>query len=310
MMLTTNVIIPCFNPDEEILDTIQSLDDQKLSSGCSLTVTLVNDASIDLTYLNRMKTEYPHVEVIDLKDNKGRSGACHYGATKSDADVLVFLDSDCVLNTNNSLDLHLKKIHSGSEVSIGKIDVIPDQNDFWGKYFKSVSQRRDLKGLEKKYRELTSAYLAIKRETYIRVGGFDEAFKVYGFEDRDLLIRLVSSGAKMEFDPNIVAYHGASLSLGSICGKMKTAGRSSSGVFSKKHPKEYRDMSYSKIDVCIRPILRFPMQLFFVLFNQTLSSGEALIQSEIIPYRIKVFVVLFFSSLYFSKGTILRYRSV
>lgn len=49
--------------------------------------------------------------------------------------------------------------------------------------------------------------VAVRRNTLVRCGGFDEKFVGWGLEDCEFAYRLVSAGAKLVFNPAIGAYH-------------------------------------------------------------------------------------------------------
>lgn len=49
--------------------------------------------------------------------------------------------------------------------------------------------------------------ISMDRERFIALGGFDERFKLYGWEDIDLGLRFVKSGGRVVFDPGAAAVH-------------------------------------------------------------------------------------------------------
>jgi GT2 family glycosyltransferase len=60
------------------------------------------------------------------------------------------------------------------------------------------------------------AFLMIRRETWRRLGGFDESFRPLWFEDVDFLKRARDSGLSTWYDPSVVAKHKGGHSVRSI----------------------------------------------------------------------------------------------
>lgn len=86
------VIIPCFNCDEYIEETIDSLDKQSYKK---IKVLCIDDGSTDgtLNKLNKLKEKYSFLEVIH-QENKGVSSARNLGISLCESKYLTFLDSD------------------------------------------------------------------------------------------------------------------------------------------------------------------------------------------------------------------------
>jgi GT2 family glycosyltransferase len=151
---------------------------------------------------------------------------------------------------------------------------------------------------------MTSANLAVRREVFEKIGGFDERYKKYAFEDRDFITRLVKAQAKMCLACDAVVWHEADIALESLARKMEMAGRCTSGIFLKDHPEEYARMGYSKLDVRYRPmLLATPAALSELGVSLGKWLGELVIQSSIMPYFLKAFCVKAVASLVFLRGT-------
>jgi len=305
-MKKIDLIIPCYNPGKELINVLESASNQVVNNNWKISIILVNDASSDIKYIERVRENYPAVSIINLEKNTGRSGACDYGAKYSNAEILVFIDADCVFKNKYMIEDHRYNICNGNNVNFGKVDVKNRGNIFWDKYFKLISKKRDVQATSKNFMELTSANMGISKESYINVYGFDSDYKHYGFEDRDLIYKLIISEKNIHYSPSNVVYHKSDLSLVSICKKMMTAGQYTSGVFFNKHPLAYEKMSYSKIDVCLNSLLKLPINILWLLFNRSVGVMDSLLSVPYVPFHIKRYIVLAFSTLYFSKGTLRR----
>lgn len=60
------------------------------------------------------------------------------------------------------------------------------------------------------------AFLMIRRDVWVQLGGFDERFHPVWFEDVDLLARLRKSGFTVWFEPKVIATHRGGHSVGQL----------------------------------------------------------------------------------------------
>ena len=81
------VVIPAFNEEKEIVQTIRSI---KQLDGISH-IMVVNDGSTDQT---SVLAKAEGVEVLDLYPNRGKGGAMNAAIPHIEGDIIVFLDAD------------------------------------------------------------------------------------------------------------------------------------------------------------------------------------------------------------------------
>ena len=192
------------------------------------------------------------VEVIALAGAAGRSAARNIGARATDGDVLLFLDADCRPVDSEYLAILLSAFEDPEVVAAGG-PLLGAGTSFWRRYQADADARRGSASIMSGT-TLTSANLAIRREAFNRLGGFDEDYVGYGFEDRDLLLRLAASGTVLR-RPGAAVIHEDRLDLGAVAGKMCEAGTRTSARFANAHPAEYRRLGYAAIDARAHPWL-------------------------------------------------------
>lgn len=61
---------------------------------------------------------------------------------------------------------------------------------------------------------LTAALLLVRRETYVKLGGFDEKLFPVSYNDTDLCLKMLSSGYRSIYNPRVTAIHEESVSRG------------------------------------------------------------------------------------------------
>ena len=109
-----DVIIPCYNAKDTLSDTLSSIKVQNNTK--NIKVYLVNDCS-DYDYKEFIDqfSNYFHIEEIKIDNNVGPGEARNIGIRNSNNPYIVFIDSDDVLYSSDSLETLYKEITKGNE---------------------------------------------------------------------------------------------------------------------------------------------------------------------------------------------------
>ncbi len=91
---------------------------------------------------------------------------------------------------------------------------------------------------------------AVPREALAAVGGFDEAFSAYGFEDMDLGFRLEDWGVRFQVLTQPVPRHIHHHTLDEYLAKKRMCGRHSLREVGRRHPSRLREM---RLDLVLDP---------------------------------------------------------
>lgn len=145
-------------------------------------------------------------EYISLKTNKtlfNISKARNYGVEHSDADFIIFEDVDLFSHTDfyKKLDEQIKTILINKNFPFMVVPVSYLNKNFseYAQFPCSISTYNDLTS-EIYYSEHsdkiqfhtpTNSYLIIERERIIEIGGYDENYEGWGFEDSDFAFKLL-----------------------------------------------------------------------------------------------------------------------
>lgn len=300
-MLDVDIVIPCFECRIPVTE-LRSLLPNIWSLGVRCRAILVDDGS---TAPNAIPDSVATDAILVLRHttNRGRAAACNTGALACSADLIWFLDSDCVPGTASALRAHLEVI-GDSDASVGPIRSLG--SGFWARYQNRVADDRGevlRHGVD--VNACTSANLLIRRTTFLATGGFDERYSKYGFEDRDLFLRLVKNGAKFGFSEHAVVFHEADLDLTSICRKMLTAGRYSSGVFRGAYPAAYRCTKYGKLDVREHSYMySAAVKVIWSALRRMLNIARPSLEVHVIPFAMRMIIARGFSAVAFAYGTL------
>jgi glycosyltransferase involved in cell wall biosynthesis len=264
-------------------------------------ITVVDDGSLDSSVLLIQKMYGDRIKLIEHEKNYGRSTARNNGANKSEADYIIFIDSDCIPAKPNFINAYAEEIKNNYDLLFGLVDVKGEK--FWDK-LQRLSFEDRLKnfnnGQEWVY---TTQNVCIKKSLFIESGGFSQIFDKNGFEDRDLFIRLIDNGAKCCFVEKAKVWHQDEITLKSVSTKLLGSGRYSSFIFNSIHPSAYRSMLYSKIDCQIKPWLAIIDFFTWPIIKIILTKKNSWLEFNIIPFKVRAFMARAIYSLCYLHGT-------
>ncbi|PID27218.1 MAG: hypothetical protein CR982_06380 [Candidatus Cloacimonadota bacterium] len=178
-----SIIIPTFNREKDLKNTIDSI----FSCMKPYEIIVVND------FPKRSLKPLNNTIIINNKSNLGAAGSRNIGAKKASGDILLFLDDDIIVR-KNFVEKLKKALIKKSSVVISSLIYKGDKNFGLNNYLNSRGAARFKEFMSIKSNYLTTAFLAIYREDFEKVGGFSEKFKGYGWEDTEFGLKLESRG--------------------------------------------------------------------------------------------------------------------
>ena len=210
-----SVIIPTYARPEELAGCLESLARQSLPRA-RFEVVVVDDGSPDP--LDAAIT--PFVDRMDLRllwqSHAGPGAARNTGAAAARGRYLAFTDDDCRPATGwlESMDRHFQ---STPDRLIGGRTI----NGLEDNTFSTTSQVI-IDSVYAFYNPtpdtatfFASNNLAVTRERFLELGGFDPAFRIAS-EDRKLCDRWRHVGGQLRYAPDAVVSHSHALTLGSL----------------------------------------------------------------------------------------------
>ena len=134
----------------------------------------------------------------------------------------------------------------------------------------SVRRRRDLSPAH-----IITRNFSVLRSEFEAVGGFDEGFTGYGWEDIELAMRLRARGVTLEYDPEALAYHYHVETLDGIRRKLRQAG-AGAVYFWRKYGRPPQLGWFLEISPVVLPIkwLVFRTRLAMPFFRWLLPHAE------------------------------------
>ena len=195
-----SVIVPVYNDERYLGGCLKSIFE---SDYPNFEVIVVNDASTDRS-LDIAKSF--SCRIVDLKINKGVGNARNKGAEAAKGEILVFFDSDVVIE--KATLSNFAKAHQNSDIKICQCRISPHSLSprFVPELLSASSKHyTDQIGSESTY--IQSYAFSIDKSAFFEVGGFSPNFKSSGGEEFEIGPIIMQHGFKMFFDQSFHIQH-------------------------------------------------------------------------------------------------------
>lgn len=210
--LRISVVVPAWNEEVGILDTINSLLNSTFKN---LEVIIVNDGSTDKTHEKvtnfLVSPEYfgrnNEIQVkYFYKENGGKGSALNYGIKRSSGDVIVTVDADTIFKEDALYQVAKYFINSDLDAGVGNVKIANSKNILGivqqieyivGFYFKRAHS------IMKSEYIIGGAFGIFRKDVFEKYGYFDTNIKT---EDIELSTRLQSYGCKIFYVEDAIAY--------------------------------------------------------------------------------------------------------
>ena len=173
---------------------------EQTAGGDAYEVVLVNDGSTDDTpaVIGRAQTRATCPFTVINQVNSGLAKGRNAGIAASRGERIIFIDDD-VLPIPSFVEEHLRShdrfplaIVRGGAINVESFDKLPvplwSIRNYSGNFFWTTN-------------------VSVPLATIRAIGGFNESFSEYGWEDIDVGLRLRFGGVKAVFNPKALVYH-------------------------------------------------------------------------------------------------------
>jgi len=220
-----SIVIPVYNHFAHTLGCLRSI--ARNADGAAFEVIVVDDCSSDETAARL--AEIGGIRVLRNAQNLGFIGACNAGAAQARGEFIVFLNNDTAV-TAGWLDALLGTFEARADCGLaGAKLVYPDgrlqeaggivfaDGSGWnyGRYDDPAAPACNYLR-EADY--CSGAAIALRRELYERLGGFDTRYAPAYYEDTDLAFRVREAGLKVYYQPAATVVHFEGVSSGTDTG--------------------------------------------------------------------------------------------
>ncbi|MGZ8363473.1 MAG: glycosyltransferase [Caulobacteraceae bacterium] len=182
----------------------------------SAQVIVVDNGSTDRTV--EAPSLFPGVEYVRVEEAIGYTAACNLGAARASAPIIVFLNNDIELG-HGAIDALAQALREDESLgAVGPKIVMVDgtvqeaggiayANGRSGGFGRGEAPERHIVNIARDVDYVSGCALAVRRELFERLGGFDEQFSPGYFEDVDLCLRLWEAGRRVRYLPHASLTH-------------------------------------------------------------------------------------------------------
>lgn len=191
-ILDLSIVIPTLNEEEYIGQLLDSIATQ---SNMPREIVVVDAKSKDKTEKEARRRQKKLPQLRFYNSPQGVSKQRNFGAKKTTSPHLLFLDADTMLLHNKTLEMYNK------ELTEKKPDIASAFNYPLSDHWKDIYYFRAMNILFRSAKPVWPMTLGtnfyIKRELFIKVGGFDENIRTG--EDMELMQRVIRKGGEFRF---------------------------------------------------------------------------------------------------------------
>lgn len=179
-------------------------------------IIVVDDGSTDDT-IGFLKENYPSIKAIRFDQNQGFSRACNRGFREAKNDIVILLNNDVEVSEDFIQPL-LEHFENDDELFAVTSKILVPRLGMVNESVKVGFFRRGIFYVDsvQPKTEPTEAMpilyasgccSAYDREKFLELGGFDELYAPYYWEDVDISYRAWKRGWKVLYEPRSVVYH-------------------------------------------------------------------------------------------------------
>ena len=234
-----SIVVPTLNRRDSVLRLLRALHAQTAPPS-SFEAIVVVDGSTDGTLDAVRAHDAPYaLRAIDLT-RSGRARARNEGVRAAAGEIILFLDDD-MQPAPGLVAEHLAS-HDAPDVLgvVGAVPLVvtPDAPPIVR--YRAAAFSRKLDRLATRHDRLAfgdvySGNLSIRRARLLGIGGYDDAFDVYGHEDYELALRLGRDGGRFVYSADALANQYYDKTLRGLAADAQSEGRTAV-LFARKHP--------------------------------------------------------------------------
>lgn len=296
-----SVVIPTRNAFEQTARTVRALLRQRLPQEAAIEIIVVDDASTDGAADQLDMVFGSNIVLLRQQQNAGRSATRNHGAHATQGRWLVMLDCDCVPAATDYLMQFLEQLRD-DRVCIGAVDY--QGEGFWPRYQRLGAVRRLNSHQGGETGALSTANMALSRQRFLDVGGYDEGYRHYGFEDRDLLLRLHAANITAHYVEAARTLHADFVDLRTLMAKNTEAARFTAPRFRTDHPQAFARLDYARIDAAFHPLCARMGAWLSLVFFPLAPLGERWLQCGMVPWRLRLAMTRSFLAAAYCCGSI------
>jgi GT2 family glycosyltransferase len=201
-LMKLSVVIPVYNGGNGLVKCLEAL---VASPRPPDELIIIDDASTDGS--THLATRFGTVIACQSQQPIGPARARNLGAAHSQGDIVLFLDADVVvhLNTLVLIERYFTE-HPEIDALFGSYDDFPAHRN-WVSLYKNLQHHYVHHHSQPEASTFWTGVGAIRREVFLKLGGFSESFSRPSIEDIELGVRLKANGYRIHLCPDVQVTH-------------------------------------------------------------------------------------------------------
>ena len=213
-----SVVIPNYNGSELLRKCFSSVFESVCQYNENCEIIIVDDASTDDS-ISYIESEFPGVKILVRTENQGFIASCNHGVEEASHQVVVLLNND-IEACGDFISPAYRYFSDPDTFAVSLKSLYPD-----GKTFREGAKTVIVKSGLAKIRHaerhqpkpgadgrIETAYpvgghMAVRKDYFIQLGGFDPIYSPFYWEDADLGFRAKQQGWKIYYEPDAVVIH-------------------------------------------------------------------------------------------------------
>ena len=201
-----SIVFPSYNGAKYLKKNLDSI--KNLKNNDEIEVIIVDNMSIDSS-INVIKSYEKdiNIKLIINNSNEGFAEACNLGVKNSNSEFIFITNQDVIFPPEffNKLEKIYTKLKNKHEIVIspalifqnGKIHYFGAKIHFLGfSYTPETGKKLPKKKIIKNAHRLSGGSFFVKKDFFLRMGGFDKEFFMY-YEDTDFSLKMLRNGNKI-----------------------------------------------------------------------------------------------------------------
>ncbi len=224
--MTVDIICPLYNSENTILSLKESIEKQKNVKVGKIRFVLTESTDNSEQVLKDNKIYYSKVSREEFSHSKTREDE----AMKSEADVLVFITQDVVIEREDWLEKLVAPIVSGEVAAsfsrqiskFNNIEKYTREKNYPEESYVNSKEDLETKGLKAYF--FSDAASAISAEVFKKLGGYDGK-RLPTNEDMYIAYKLITNGYKIKYCADSVVCHSHKFTLKQVYDRYRLVGR-------------------------------------------------------------------------------------
>jgi glycosyltransferase involved in cell wall biosynthesis len=267
--LPISVVIATYKRTDLLIRCLGSLNRQTLDKKL-FEIIVVHDGE-DTRTEKKIKKSFPQVHYFTRKDQEGLAAARNYGWLIAKGRLIAFTDQDCIPHKNWLREIYQNNTNEQEIAYMGKVTGRREEN----------LEAFPLNAPKAGQLSFITANCICSKAALIRVGGFDERFKMTWRADKDLEFKLMQENIPIKkLEKALVVHPANNTSWGSSVREQKK--RMFNALLYKKFPSFYRQMIRER-----SPLYYYLMiLLFFGMMYGMFFSNSTILLITMISYLV------------------------